>query len=761
MGVRNIKKQLAGVEDLLLGEGTQVQERNSGSVPITKINLVGIVDTVEALATLDITKYTTAIVKDLDRGGTFEWSATGTANGGTVFAVATGYWIRQYSGAINVKWFGAKGDGVTDDTVAIQSAMNTGDVIFDGDCTYLISSILVPDNTNLTTYNSIFKSDGLSEIIVEIQNNSKIDNINITADTQIANTSSMTKGAVKITGSYNTIGTIRVNNFDFGVVLYGATYTEINNIYITNYVRGILNRNSSFISIRNIDVDIKSVNARQDPGHNGLLVSSGTNLTYGTILVKHSGEHGIRFGGAYSGEEVVKYVDIESVSTVLTGQCGFKINPDFGQTAKYFNIGRIHVIDCAYGHSTGTNNDGVRIQKANKISIGEIIVDRELKGYSCNDGVFIDATIELNIDSVYVNKPLRDGVHIQDYSADNPAIYSDVNNIFINNLTVVSPSNNGVYITSTINPLRFIIMPKIIISDPLNNGIELLATNIRQPCIFNGYVYSPANYAYTGVESSSVYTNIQCDTIGKSIGLKTLSTKENTLEQKTPSTNGNYKYETLFIQGQGTEEQGNYGGGIGFSGAGSSDRRRAAIMARQTGANAPQVGLEFWVHNGIVSSTNGLDRAFVVNHDGSILSNVDNICSIGSSSNRWSVVYAGTGTINTSDDREKTYIDITEAEKQVAIELKANMKKFKFNDAIESKGEKARIHFGASAQTVKSIFEKYGLNGFDYAILCYDEWEEQEEVKDEEGNIIEPYRPAGDRYGIRYEELLCFIISAM
>lgn len=56
-------------------------------------------------------------------GGVFYWSATGSDDGGTVFAASTnGYWHRIYSGAINVRWFGATGDGSTPDEAALTAA---------------------------------------------------------------------------------------------------------------------------------------------------------------------------------------------------------------------------------------------------------------------------------------------------------------------------------------------------------------------------------------------------------------------------------------------------------------------------------------------------------------------------------------------------------------------------------------------------------------------------------------------------------------
>jgi hypothetical protein len=61
-------------------------------------------------------------------GGLFFYEAASavSTNLGTVFkpAASDGRWRRQYSGSLNVKWFGAVGDNVNDDTTAIQAALN-------------------------------------------------------------------------------------------------------------------------------------------------------------------------------------------------------------------------------------------------------------------------------------------------------------------------------------------------------------------------------------------------------------------------------------------------------------------------------------------------------------------------------------------------------------------------------------------------------------------------------------------------------------
>ena len=120
----------------------------------------------------------------------------------------------------------------------------------------------------------------------------------------------------------------------------------------------------------------------------------------------------------------------------------------------------------------------------------------------------------------------------------------------------------------------------------------------------------------------------------------------------------------------------------------------------------------------------------------------DNKTDLGLASNRWDTVFAGTGAINTSDRNEKEEIEeLSEAEKRVAQACKGLVRKFKFKGGV-------RKHIGVIAQDVRDAFSAEGLDATQYGLFCSDTW------TDEEGNTV-------TRLGIRYEELLAFIISAL
>lgn len=142
---------------------------------------------------------------------------------------------------------------------------------------------------------------------------------------------------------------------------------------------------------------------------------------------------------------------------------------------------------------------------------------------------------------------------------------------------------------------------------------------------------------------------------------------------------------------------------------------------------------------------------------------VDNTSNLGDASYRWATVYAATGTINTSDQNEKAQIEtLSDAEKATALAIKANIKKFKFKDAVTAKGDKARIHVGVIAQEVAQAFVDNGLEPQNYAMFCSDTWHTID------GEIVYPDEkgdyPQGavqhTRMGIRYDELLAFIIGS-
>ena len=146
--------------------------------------------------------------------------------------------------------------------------------------------------------------------------------------------------------------------------------------------------------------------------------------------------------------------------------------------------------------------------------------------------------------------------------------------------------------------------------------------------------------------------------------------------------------------------------------------------------------------------TNGVHRA-VFPDNGGFRPATDNAHPLGALSTRWSTVYSGTGTINTSDARLKQNIrDLSDAERAVAARIRSSIRAYRFRDAVEAKGDAARWHIGVIAQEVIAAFEDEGLDPYAYGVVCHDEWPADGETE------------AGDRYGIRYDELAMFLMVA-
>lgn len=125
--------------------------------------------------------------------------------------------------------------------------------------------------------------------------------------------------------------------------------------------------------------------------------------------------------------------------------------------------------------------------------------------------------------------------------------------------------------------------------------------------------------------------------------------------------------------------------------------------------------------------------------------NSDNTRPLGQPTRRWSIVYAGTSTINTSDSNLKTEIsEIPDSWLDAWQEV--NYVKYKFNDAVLQKGiSGARWHIGLIAQDIYEKFQSHGLNAFEIGMLCYDKWDS---YTDADGNIV----PSGEIWSIRADE---------
>ena len=177
-------------------------------------------------------------------------------------------------------------------------------------------------------------------------------------------------------------------------------------------------------------------------------------------------------------------------------------------------------------------------------------------------------------------------------------------------------------------------------------------------------------------------------------------------------------------------------------------RKDGAVVGKLANTNA-----YFFISGGSVSGTHAglrfIDRSSI-RPCTATGGNLDNIIDLGNTAARFDDIYATNGTIQTSDRNEKQDIaELSDAEQRVAVAAKGLLRKFRWKNSVAEKGDEARTHFGIIAQDLQSAFEAEGLDADDYAMFINSTWTDEETGEER------------SRMGVRYSELLAFIIAAI
>ena len=184
----------------------------------------------------------------------------------------------------------------------------------------------------------------------------------------------------------------------------------------------------------------------------------------------------------------------------------------------------------------------------------------------------------------------------------------------------------------------------------------------------------------------------------------------------------------------------------------SKDNTRMGVLGSQTSGffidgESGHVGLRFSA-NSFIPRDNGADT--------------DNTNNLGSTGNRFSTLYAGTGAIETSDKNEKQDIaSLTAKELKVANKLSALFKTYRWIDRVAEKGDKARTHTGIIAQDIQSAFSAEGLDASNYGLFTSDTWWEKDKEIYETKEEAPKDATEKTRLGVRYSELFSFIFSSI
>jgi len=367
-------------------------------------------------------------------GGLFNWDSTidkSTADAGTIIdpsvslanqgtGVGIGCWIRQYSGRINAKWYGAKGNGV-DESAILTTLAALGKTVFFPNGTYKGSPLALSSNTKFIGEDidlTIFDiPTDRNEITIWI-NNSGCAVENATIHTTMSNIGSGTNGTMVTIGHGTNIeeplaevsDTILRNlkGVNLGELCNAITVIgNINGIIIDNvqgdgFAQGIVahwgsNRNPDLTFIKAYyphNIYIPNISF-SNLANGGLFISACYDVSVGHMHLVDCGQvlsivAGDSVGAPTSIEDtIMKNIHIEDIyAENVTGEKPITIDGE-GHEPTSDDWGRIKfgsvTIDNIYMDCSGTTGGALVIEDADGVNIDSLTVDMSISNSKACD----------------------------------------------------------------------------------------------------------------------------------------------------------------------------------------------------------------------------------------------------------------------------------------------------------------------------------------------------------------------------------------
>jgi hypothetical protein len=474
-------------------------------------------------------------------GGDFYWDNTSTEidDLGTVIQVSgvtTGRWKRIYSTNISVKWFGAKGDGINNDTLAFQQAINIGGfayVVGEGVEIFIPNGVYIISSTIYIRNGTTIIGEGIHPVKLQYTGNGTLFNANNTSNHTLKGFKAFTNvnstTFIETFGNNNTLKDIEISSegsltgWANGIVINSTVLNGFNfkqiieDVYFNKVKLFGLKANHAIDIQMNRMVSYAEINSTLftfiefDTGVSGV-TSNNSSAQYGknALVVKHT------LGGIGSGAYALSpnYLFFNSfVADTQTGGDGIIFDSTLGS-----NILSADFVNC-WCSFCGMNKQGVAITPT-------------ACGIRINGGFNINFQGRIRVNAlhgVYINSINAQHIKIHDsmISENNMSATINGSGIYVNTSSesILIDSNNigslgdgntqkyAIYI-ATITTSNLIISNNILegnLISPINNNALSSITLIgNSPNLVNylpkGIVIAPNNLN-TGIQGSALTVN--------------------------------------------------------------------------------------------------------------------------------------------------------------------------------------------------------------------------------------------------------------